>query len=32
MSMQQIGQDGLDLWTRDLRAVCGHFDTELAFN
>lgn len=32
MSMQQIGQDGLDRWTRDLRAVCGHFDTELAFN
>lgn len=32
MSTQQIGQDGLDRWTRDLRAVCGHFDTELAFN
>lgn len=32
MSMQQVGQDGLDIWTRDLRATCGHFDTELAFN
>ncbi len=32
MSMQQIVQDGLETWTRDLRAVCGHFDTELAFN
>ncbi|WP_260958681.1 transcriptional regulator FeaR [Pseudomonas citri] len=32
MSVQQIGQDGLDAWNRDLRATCGHFDTELAFN
>lgn len=32
MSMQQVGQDGLDTWNRDLRATCGHFDTELAFN
>ena len=32
MSIQQVVQDGLDTWTRDLRAVCGHFDTELAFN
>jgi AraC-like DNA-binding protein len=32
MSIQQVVQDGLENWTRDLRAVCGHFDTELAFN
>lgn len=32
MSIQPIVQDGLQTWTRDLRAVCGHFDTELAFN
>jgi AraC family transcriptional activator of tynA and feaB len=32
MSIQQIVQDGLETWTRDLRSVCGHFDTELAFN
>lgn len=32
MGTQQSVQDGLDTWTRDLRAVCGHFDTELAFN
>jgi AraC-like DNA-binding protein len=32
MSMQQAGQGGLDTWNRDLRATCGHFETELAFN
>ncbi|MFC6301887.1 transcriptional regulator FeaR [Pseudomonas sp. CCM 7893] len=32
MNNQQMTQDGLATWTRDLRAVCGHFDTELAFN
>ncbi|WP_122317192.1 transcriptional regulator FeaR [Pseudomonas cichorii] len=32
MSIQQSVQDGLENWSRDLRAVCGHFDTELAFN
>lgn len=32
MSMQQVGQDGLESWNRDLRATCGHFETELAFN
>lgn len=32
MSTQQIAQDGLETWNRDLRAACGHFDTELAFN
>lgn len=30
MSIQQCRQDGLDIWNRDLRAICGHFDTELA--
>ena len=32
MIMQSAGQEGLDTWTRDLRAICGHFNTELAFN
>lgn len=32
MSIDQSVQNGLETWTRDLRAVCGHFDTELAFN
>lgn len=32
MGIQQSAQQGLDTWNRDLRAMCGHFDTELAFN
>ncbi|MCF4978241.1 transcriptional regulator FeaR [Pseudomonas gessardii] len=32
MGIQQRAQQGLDTWNRDLRAMCGHFDTELAFN
>jgi hypothetical protein len=32
MSTCQSAQYGLETWTRDLRAACGHFDTELAFN
>ncbi|ATE77995.1 AraC family transcriptional activator of tynA and feaB [Pseudomonas sp. PvR086] len=32
MSIHQSVQDGLETWTRDLRAACGHFDTELAYN
>ncbi|AZE89247.1 transcriptional regulator FeaR [Pseudomonas orientalis] len=32
MSTYQSAHPGLDTWTRDLRAACGHFDTELAFN
>ena len=32
MSTYQSAHYGLDTWTRDLRAACGHFDTELAFN
>lgn len=32
MSTYQSAHPGLETWTRDLRAACGHFDTELAFN
>ena len=32
MSTCQSAQYGLETWTRDLRAACGHFDTELAYN
>ena len=32
MSTYQSAHYGLETWTRDLRAACGHFDTELAFN
>ena len=32
MSIPQHAPDGLDSWNRELRAACGHFDTELAFN
>ncbi|AIG01926.1 AraC family transcriptional regulator [Pseudomonas fluorescens] len=32
MGIQQSAQQGLETWNRDLRAMCGHFDTELAFN
>ncbi|MCW1248009.1 transcriptional regulator FeaR [Pseudomonas sp. SAICEU22] len=32
MSTYQSAHHGLETWTRDLRAACGHFDTELAFN
>lgn len=32
MSINESTQYGLETWTRDLRAACGHFDTELAFN
>jgi len=32
MSTCQSANYGLETWTRDLRAACGHFDTELAFN
>ncbi|OPA90995.1 transcriptional regulator FeaR [Pseudomonas fluorescens] len=32
MSTYQSADCGLENWTRDLRAACGHFDTELAFN
>lgn len=32
MGIQQIAQNGFEAWTQDLRAVCGNFDTELAFN
>ncbi|KPA89301.1 MULTISPECIES: transcriptional regulator FeaR [Pseudomonas] len=30
MSIHQSVPDGLETWNRDLRAACGHFDTELA--
>lgn len=32
MSTYQSAQYGLETWTRDLRAACGHFDTEMAYN
>ncbi|KAB0569875.1 transcriptional regulator FeaR [Pseudomonas palleroniana] len=32
MSIPQHAHDGLDSWNSELRAACGHFDTELAFN
>ncbi|AZF06248.1 transcriptional regulator FeaR [Pseudomonas sp. R5-89-07] len=32
MNTSQQAYDGLDSWNRELRAACGHFDTELAFN
>ena len=32
MSIPQHAPDGLDSWNRELRAACGHFDTQLAFN
>lgn len=32
MSTYQSAHHGLENWTRDLRAACGHFDTELAYN
>src|SRR5450830_711976 len=32
MSIPQHAHDGLDSWNHELRAACGHFDTELAFN
>lgn len=32
MSSLQPSLDGLERWTRTIRQICGHFDTELAFN
>ncbi|NWN49247.1 transcriptional regulator FeaR [Pseudomonas sp. MAFF 301514] len=32
MSIPQHAHDGLDTWNRELRAACGYFETELAFN
>lgn len=32
MSTYHSAQYGLEIWTRDLQAACGHFDTELAYN
>lgn len=32
MSTYQSAHFGLETWTRELRAACGHFDTEMAYN
>ncbi|MDE1165646.1 MAG: transcriptional regulator FeaR [Pseudomonas sp.] len=32
MSMHHAAQGSLEHWTDTMRAICGHFDTQLAFN
>jgi len=32
MNIHQPSLDGLEHWNRTIHAICGHFDTQLAFN